>query len=370
MFDADVVVIGAGVVGLAIARTLALHGREVIVIERETLIGSGTSSRNSEVIHAGIYYAPDSMKAKLCVEGRDLLYTYAAERGFAAVPVGKLIVATDDTQLATLDDLAARARKNGVLDLVRLSGEEARALEPQLRCVAALHSPSTGIVDSHGLMLALQGELEDAGGMIAFGCSVTALEADADGVTVVTQGSENLTLRCRLLVNAAGLAAPDIAAQAKAPVDLNAPPPYYCKGNYFTLSGVAAPFKRLVYPTPNTAGLGIHATVDLGGQVRFGPDTVWVDRPDYLPDQGRADAFADAIRSYWPALPGGALQASYAGVRPKIAGPGEKPADFRIDGPAEHGLPSLINLYGIESPGLTASLAIARHVARQAGHPA
>lgn len=370
MFDADVVVIGAGVIGLAIARTLALQGREVIVIERETQIGSGTSSRNSEVIHAGIYYPTGSLKARLSVEGRRLLYAYAAERGFAAERVGKLIVAVDAGQVAELDRLADLARQNGVSDLVRLSGDDARALEPQLHCLAALHSPSTGIVDSHAYMLALQGELEDAGGMIAFGCEVTALEVDEAGATVVTKGSEAATLRCRLLVNAAGLSAPALAAQAKAPVDLQTPQPHFCKGNYFTLSGVAPPFRHLVYPTPNHAGLGIHATVDLGGQVRFGPDTVWVNEPDYVPDQGRADAFADAIRSYWPALPDGALQASYAGVRPKIVGPGDKPADFRIDGPSAHGIPSLINLYGIESPGLTASLAIARYVARQAGHPA
>jgi L-2-hydroxyglutarate oxidase LhgO len=370
MFDTDVIVIGAGVIGLAVARTLALHGREVIVVERETLIGSGTSSRNSEVIHAGIYYEPGSLKAKLTVEGRDLLYAYAVERGFAAKRIGKLIVAADDGQVDALGELAAVARRNGLRDLVRLSGDEARAMEPQLRCIAALHSPSTGIVDSHAYMLALQGELEDAGGAIAFGCSVTAVEVDCTGAVVVTEGRETASLRCRLLINAAGLAAPDLAARAKTPVDLHVPEPRYCKGNYFTLSGVAPPFRRLVYPIPSNAGLGIHATVDLGGQVRFGPDTVWVDTPDYVPDDNRAAVFADAIRSYWPALPEGALHASYAGVRPKIVGPGEKPADFRIDGPELHGLPSLINLFGIESPGLTASLAIARHVARLAGHHA
>ena len=364
MFDADVAVVGAGVIGLAIARTLALQGRDVIVIERETMIGSGASSRNSEVIHAGIYYEPGSLKAKLAVEGRELLYAYARQCGFAARPLGKLIVAVSDDQLAALERLSRRARRNGVNDLVTLSANEARAMEPHLNCVAALYSPRTGIVDSHAYMLALRGELEDAGGMIAFGCSATAIEADEAGATLHIEGSERMALRCRLMINAAGLTAPALAARTKAPAAIDAPQARYCKGNYFTLSGVRPPFGRLIYPMPNDAGLGIHATVDLGGQVRFGPDTVWVDEPDYVPDQTRLGAFEQAIRTYWPHLPDGALQASYAGVRAKIVGPGDRPADFRIDGAARHGLPSLINLFGIESPGLTASLAIARLVAR------
>lgn len=361
MDEFDCAVIGAGVVGLAVARALAQKGREVIVLEAEGAIGTGTSSRNSEVIHAGIYYQEGSLKARLCVEGKQLLYDYAAERGVPHRRCGKLIVATAPAQVAQLEAIAAKARSNGVDDLVLLSREQARAMEPQLECLAALHSPSTGIVDSHALMLSLQGDLEHAGGVLALKSVVVRAEC-ADGA-VVLMAEDGTALRCNSVVNAAGLAAPALARRFEGLPASAVPAAHFAKGSYFTLAG-RAPFSHLIYPVPEAAGLGVHLTLDLGGQAKFGPDVQWVDSPDDLVvDPHRGDGFYAEVRKYWPALPDGALIPGYAGIRPKIAGPGEPARDFVIEGPAAHGVPGLVNLFGIESPGLTSSLAIGRHVA-------
>jgi L-2-hydroxyglutarate oxidase LhgO len=362
-FDADCVVIGAGAVGLAIARQLALAGREVLVAESEGGIGTGTSSRNSEVIHAGIYYPTGSLKAKLCVEGRELLYAYCADRGVAARRLGKLIVATNEAQVAQLDGILAKARANGVADIVRVDRGTALGMEPALHCVAALHSPSTGIVDSHAYMLALQGDAGNAGASFAFRTPFLSGEVlDGGGFRLSFGGEEAATLTCRALVNSAGLTAPSVARRIAGVPAASIPPELYCKGNYFTLAG-RAPFSRLIYPVPEGAGLGVHVTLDLGGQAKFGPDVEWIGAIDYSLDASRGERFYAAIRTYWPALPEGALQPGYAGIRPKISAKGEPPADFRIDGRERHGIEGLVNLYGIESPGLTASLAIARHAA-------
>ena len=361
MDEVDAVVIGAGVVGLACARALAQAGRDVLVLESERGIGSGVSSRNSEVIHAGIYYPTGSLKAALCVEGKALLYSYCEARGIAARPLGKLIVAVNDAQRARLEALERQAAVNGVHDLAWLDGADVRALEPELTpVVAALHSPSTGIVDSHAFMLALQGDIEDAGGAIAFNAPIESGRVTPGGcLALEVGGAEPTTLRARIVVNAAGLYAPEIAGRMEGVPRASVPQPYLAKGNYYALTGVRSPFRRLVYPMPEAAGLGIHATVDLAGQVRFGPDVEWIERLDYDVDPRRADVFYEAIRSYWPALPDGALTPSYSGVRPKISGPGAPAADFVIQGAEIHGAPGLVQLYGIESPGLTASLAIA-----------
>jgi L-2-hydroxyglutarate oxidase LhgO len=361
MDEFDCAVIGAGVVGLAVARALALKGREVIVLEAEGAIGTGTSSRNSEVIHAGIYYPEGSLKARLCVEGKQLLYDYAAERGLPHRRCGKLIVATAPAQVAQLEAIAAKARANGVGDLVLLTREQARAMEPQLECLAALHSPSTGIVDSHALMLSLQGDLEHAGGVLALKSAVVRAEC-ADGAVVLI-AQDGTALRCNSVVNAAGLAAPALARRFEGLPASAVPTAHFAKGSYFTLAG-RAPFSRLIYPVPEAAGLGVHLTLDLGGQAKFGPDVQWVDSPeDLVVDPKRGDGFYAEVRKYWPALPDGALIPGYAGMRPKVSGPGEPARDFVIEGPAAHGVPGLVNLFGIESPGLTSSLAIGRHVA-------
>lgn len=362
----DCVVAGAGVVGLAIARALALKGHEVLVLEATGLVGSDTSARNSEVIHAGIYYAPGTLKARLCVEGRAALYAYCEARGLPHRRAGKLIVASSAAELDKLAAIDAHARACGVTDLQPLTGAEARALEPALRAEAALLSPSTGIIDSHALMLALRGDLEDAGGMIAFNAPILAGEVTAKGITLDVGGTEPMRLSCTRFVNAAGHGAVPLArALAGLPVEA-IPPAYFCKGSYFTLSG-RAPFSRLIYPVPEQAGLGVHLTLDLGGQARFGPDTEWIDAPDYTVDPARGTAFYAAIRRYWPALPDGALNPGYAGIRPKIVPAGAPAADFRIDGPEAHGVAGLVQLFGIESPGLTASLAIADLVAEKLG---
>ncbi|MGJ7488163.1 NAD(P)/FAD-dependent oxidoreductase [Variovorax sp. LT2P21] len=361
MDEFDCVVIGAGVVGLAVARALALEGREVLVLESEGAIGTGTSSRNSEVIHAGIYYAAGSLKARLCVEGKQALYAYAQERGLPHRRCGKLIVATTEAQVDQLDAILAKARSNGVDDLVLLTGAEARSLEPQLACLAALHSPSTGIVDSHALMLSLQGDLENAGGMLALKSPVERAVCTANGIELT--GEDGTTLRCAAVVNAAGLTAPLLARRFEGLPQPSVPTAHFAKGNYFTLAG-RAPFQRLIYPVPESAGLGVHLTLDLGGQAKFGPDVQWVDSPaDLVVDPRRGDGFYAEVRRYWPALPDGALVPGYAGIRPKIAGPHEPARDFVIAGPQAHGVPGLVNLFGIESPGLTSSLAIGRHVA-------
>ena len=354
--DVECVVVGAGVVGLAIARALAQSGREVLVLDSAPGIGQGTSSRNSEVVHAGIYYTPGSLKARLCVQGREQLYAFCQQRGVAHAMLGKLIVAAEPAELPALDQIAATAAANGV-PLTRLTAAEARAMEPALRVAGALHSPRTGIVDSHALMLAMEGELAAAGGSVVCRAPVQGGTV-GEGFTLNVGGAEPMQLSCRILVNAAGLHAPALA-QA---LGLPAPPAFLAKGSYYSLQG-RAPFQRLVYPVPEPGGLGVHLTLDLAMQARFGPDVQWVDHEDYDVDPRRADGFYAAIRRYWPDLPDGALVPGYAGIRPKITGPGDANADFRIDGSAEHGRGNLVQLFGIESPGLTASLAIGDHVA-------
>ncbi len=364
----DALVIGAGVVGLAAARALALSGREVLVLEAAETFGTQTSARNSEVIHAGIHYPPGSLKGRLCVRGRQLLYDYCAERGIGHRRCGKLIVATSARQLDELHAIQVHARANGVSDLQWLTREQALALEPQLACQAALLSPSTGIVDSHGLMLSLLGDLEHAGGTLATHAEVQALrvrEGSPAGIELVT--ADGTTLLARLVVNAAGLRAPWLAARTQGLDARHVPGAYFAKGSYFTLSG-RAPFRHLIYPVPEPGGLGVHLTLDLGGQARFGPDVEWVPSADDLRvDPARADAFRAEVRKYWPGLPDGALQAGYAGIRPKISGPGEPAVDFVLQGAREHGVTGLINLFGIESPGLTSCLALAEQVAALVG---
>jgi L-2-hydroxyglutarate oxidase LhgO len=360
MDEFDCAVIGAGVVGLAVARELALAGREVIVLESEGAIGTGTSSRNSEVIHAGIYYPKGSLKARLCVEGKWLLYDYLAARSLPFKRCGKLIVATAPAQVGELEAIRAKALANGVDDLAWMEGEAVRAIEPHLHCLAALHSPSTGIVDSHAFMLSLQGELENAGGVVALKSPVAS--ADCREGAIVLAAADGTRLRCRSVVNAAGLGAPALARRFEGLDAAKVPTAYFAKGNYFTLAG-RAPFSRLIYPVPEAAGLGVHLTLDLGGQAKFGPDVEWVDSPDDLRvDASRGDAFYAEVRRYWPDLPDGALLPGYAGMRPKISGPRQPAADFMVQGPDEHGVAGLVNLFGIESPGLTSSLAIARRV--------
>jgi L-2-hydroxyglutarate oxidase LhgO len=360
MDSVDVVVIGAGVVGLAVARALALQGREVMVLEAADAIGTGTSSRNSEVIHAGIYYPQGSLKARLCVEGKALLYDYCAQRGIAHSRCGKLIVATHASQIPQLQAIIAKAAANGVHDLVLLTREQAQALEPELDCVAAVLSPSTGIVDSHALMLALQGDLENAGGMVVLNAPLARAHCAPSALVLVAE--DGTELAAQSVVNAAGLHAQALASRFDGLDARHVPPSHYAKGNYFTLSG-RSPFRRLIYPVPEAAGLGVHLTLDLGGQAKFGPDVQWVDSPDDLVvDPRRGDAFYAEVRKYWPGLPDGALLAGYAGIRPKIQAPDEPARDFLIQGPAEHGVAGLVNLFGIESPGLTSSLAIGRHV--------
>ena len=359
----DAVVVGAGVIGLAIARSLARAEREVIVLEAEAAIGTGTSSRNSEVIHAGLYYPPGSLRARFCVEGRRALYAYAARRGFSARPVGKVIVASEPAQVGVLDTIATTARANGVDDLVRLDAAAVAALEPEVVAVAGLHSPSTGIVDSHALMAALEADLLAAGGAVVLRSPVEGGRVVADGLDLDVGGADPVTLRATTVVDAAGLGAVALAARLVGLPPATVPRPHLAKGNYFALSGVRSPFRHLVYPVPEPGGLGIHATLDLGGGVRFGPDVEWIDAPDLRVDPARAERFYAAIRRYWPGLPDGALQPAFAGIRPKLSGPGEAAVDFVIAGPREHGVAGLWNLFGFESPGLTSSLAIARHLA-------
>jgi L-2-hydroxyglutarate oxidase LhgO len=363
----DCVVVGAGVVGLAVARALALAGREVIVVEAAEGIGTETSSRNSEVIHAGIYYPKGSLMARTCVAGRRLLYAYCAEHGVPHRNCGKLIVATNEAESGRLVEIKTRAEANGVEGMRLLSASEAQALEPNLQCTAALLSPATGIVDSHSYMLALQGDAESNGAMLAFHSPVIGGRATEDGVELEIGGSEPMKLRCRLMVNSAGLHAPALARQIAGMPCEHIPTAYYAKGNYFTLTG-RSPFSRLIYPVPVPGGLGVHITVDLGGQAKFGPDVEWISSIDYTVDPHRADKFYDAVRRYWPGLKDGALQPGYAGIRPKIVPAGAPAQDFVIQGPNEHGVPGLINLFGIESPGLTASLALAEEVRARVGN--
>jgi L-2-hydroxyglutarate oxidase LhgO len=356
------------VIGLAAARALALAGREVLVLEAADGIGTGTSSRNSEVIHAGIYYARGSLKAIACVEGRDALYAYARERAVPHARCGKLIVATSAEEDAKLAGIHAQAAGNGVGDLVRLTGVEARAMEPALAATSALLSPSTGIIDSHAFMQALDADLQTAGGMTVFQSPVMGGRVVAGGFELDVGGDEPTCIGCRFLVNSAGLMASRIAAGIEGMPKAKVPPTYPAKGNYFTLSG-RAPFKRLIYPVPVPGGLGVHLTLDLGGQARFGPDVEWInwDRVNYDVDPRRGELFYAAIRRYWPGLEDGRLQPGYAGIRPKLSQKGAPADDFLLQGPADHGVPGLVNLFGIESPGLTASLAIADRVAAMVG---
>jgi L-2-hydroxyglutarate oxidase LhgO len=357
----DCVVAGAGVVGLAVARALALAGREVIILDAAEAIGTETSSRNSEVIHAGIYYPAGSLMARFCVAGRKALYGYCAEKGVPHVNCGKLIVATNAEEDAMLAGIKRRAEANGVEGMRVLTVAEATALEPNLSCTSALLSPVTGVIDSHAFMLALQGDAENAGAVPVFHSPVTGGRAARGGVEIDVGGADPMTLRCRLLVNSTGLHAPGLASRIAGMPPDRVPTAYYAKGNYFTLSG-RSPFSRLIYPVPVPGGLGVHLTIDLGGQARFGPDVQWIDAIDYTVDPTRADSFYDAVRKYWPALKDGALQPGYAGIRPKIVPRGASAQDFLVQGPQTHGVPGLINLFGIESPGLTASLALADHV--------
>jgi L-2-hydroxyglutarate oxidase LhgO len=352
----DCVVVGAGVVGLAVARALALTGREVLVLEACSAIGTQTSSRNSEVIHAGMYYPTGSLKAQLCVRGNVLLYDYCAARGIAHRRCGKFIVATAPDQLQQLESIRARALANGITDLETLDRAQALAAEPALQCVGALYSPSTGIIDSHGLMLSLLADLEHAGGLLALNSPLALAEYKQGAIILVA--TDGTRLSAKTVVNAAGLQAPALASRFAGLDSRHVPRPYFAKGNYFTLTG-RSPFTHLIYPVPEAAGLGVHLTLDLGGQARFGPDVQWVETPnDTQVQPERGDAFYAEVRKYWPALPDGALQAAYAGIRPKITGPGESARDFCIQGPMDHGIPGLVNLFGIESPGLTSCLAI------------
>jgi L-2-hydroxyglutarate oxidase LhgO len=355
------------VVGLAVARALATSGREVLILEAESAIGTHTSSRNSEVVHAGIYYPQGSLKARTCVEGRERLYDYCDERGVPYRRCGKLIVATDAAQLDELEGIRRRAHANGVTDVVPLASEYAHELEPELSCVAALHSPSTGIVDSHVLMHAFLGDAERAGAMLALKCALTEGVVRRDGIELHVGGADPIV--AGQVVNSAGLRAPSLALRLEGYPSELAPPELYAKGNYYALAQ-APPFSRLVYPVPEPGGLGVHMTIDLGGRARFGPDVEWVERIDYAVDPRRAERFYAAIRRYWPELPEDALEPDYAGVRPKISGRDAPAADFLVQGPSVHRVPGLVNLFGIESPGLTSALPLADEVVRQLGESA
>lgn len=362
MFDVETIIIGAGVVGLAVARALALGGRDVLVIERHPQIGSETSSRNSEVIHAGIYYPKDSLKARLCVDGKRRLYEFCDSHKVPHNRIGKLIVAANEPQARTLQDIAQRAAQNGVADLEFLDKDDLAAIEPELTGIAALLSPSTGIVDSHALMLALQGDAEQRGAQIAFRTDVTDIASWLnDGFKIMTQGDESFGLTCRNLVVCAGLHTSGLLRSSSLAFRKAVPETRFAKGNYFRFSG-RIPFSHLIYPVPEPGGLGVHLTLDMGGQARFGPDVEWIDRIGYDVDDRRSEKFYDAIRAYWPGLPDASLFPDYAGIRPKLSGPHEPAADFLILDRTSHGHSGLVALLGIESPGLTASLALAERV--------
>jgi L-2-hydroxyglutarate oxidase LhgO len=360
------VIIGAGVIGLACARALALRGIETVILEASATIGMETSSRNSEVIHAGLYYPAGSLKARLCVAGNRQLYEFCAAHHVAHRRCGKLIVATAPEQEEKLAALKSQSAQNGVTDLVPLSAAQLGTLEPALHATSALLSPSTGIVDSHGLMLALQGEAEAHGAALALKSPLLRGEARGSGFLLEVGGEAPMQLEAEILINSAGLHATRVAASLAGLDARHVPALHYARGNYYALAG-RAPFSHLVYPLPEPGGLGVHLTLDMGGQARFGPDVEWVDAIDYTVDPRRADAFYGEVRKYWPALPDGALQPAYAGIRPKLAGPGEPAADFLVQSQATHGVPGLINLFGIESPGLTACLALAEHVCGELG---
>ncbi len=361
METVESVVVGAGVIGLAIARSLSAAGQEVVVLEAEADIGTGTSSRNSEVIHAGIYYPTGSLKARLCVSGRDMLYRYCAEHGVEHRRLGKLIVAGNRGDLETLQKLQDKASANSVDDLRFVSKEELSQLEPEVDGAGALISPSTGIVDSHGLMLAYQGEAEDNGMAIAVNSPLLAAKVTGSGFELQAGGASSMTLGCRKLINSAGLGAQEVANAISGLDARHIPQRYLNKGSYFTMRG-RAPFRHLIYPVPPSASLGIHLTLDLAGQARFGPDQEWIDEINYAVDPTRAKAFYDSVRRYYPGLADDALDPAYSGIRPKIQAPGDPMADFAISGPRDHGVPGLVNLFGMESPGLTSSLAIGEYV--------
>jgi L-2-hydroxyglutarate oxidase LhgO len=357
----QVLVVGAGVVGLATARTAALRGHDVIVAEATGGIGNGVSSRNSEVIHGGIYYPTGSLRARHSTRGRRMLYEFCASHGVTYRKCGKLIVATDAAELVKVETLLAQGVLNGVEGLEMIGGNAARALESVLACIGALSSPESGIIDSHGYMLALWGELEDRGGSIAFETSVERMSYAAPHWQVQFGGRDAGAVAFDAVVNSAGLGAQALARRIEGyPAD-KVPPLVLAKGNYFGFAGRPV-FSRLIYPTPVDGGLGVHATLDLAGRMRFGPDVEWIDHESYTVDPRRADSFYQRIRAYWPGLPDGSLVPDYCGIRPKLTGPGEKPADFMIAGEPAHGLPRLVNLFGIESPGLTSSLSLAEEV--------
>ena len=369
----DCVVIGAGVIGLAVAREMALQGRETILLERESTFGTISSARNSEVIHAGIYYPKDSLKAKLCVEGNRMLYEYCRSHHVATQPYGKLIVASDESQLNDLQAILYKAQQNNVPEIKMLTGEQAKSMEPELQCSAALLSASTGIVDSHGFMLSLLGGFEDAGGMIAYQSPLISAKPIGskaqDGFELEIGGSDAMKIQTKLLINCAGMSAPAIAKKIEGLAQEQIPKAYFAKGNYFSLSG-KSPFKHLIYPIPEPGGLGVHLTLDMGGQAKFGPDVEWLEiddenQIDYTVNPKRGDGFYAAVRKYWPGLKDNALQPDYSGVRAKIVQPNSPAGDFCFNTPKDHGLEGLFNLYGFESPGLTSSLAIAKYLEGQ-----
>ena len=373
-FDFDATVVGAGAVGLACGRALSKRGLTVLVLEREPHIGQGVSSRNSEVIHGGLYYPSGSLKARFCVEGRRRLYAFLESRKIEHWKCGKLVVATEEAEVERIEAIFQQATTNDVEGLEHLTGAQARALEPALNAHTAILSPESGVFDSHGYMLSLRGDIEEAGGALAFHAPLLRAKAVSDGFEVEIGGDAPMALHCRTLINSGGLSAPAVARAIEGMPPDRIPTSYYAKGNYFSCA-TRAPFSRLIYPVPEAGGLGVHLTIDLGGQAKFGPDVEWIESPDaasldYAVDPARADRFYPAIRRYWPALPDGALTPSYSGVRPKIVPPAIARQDFVIQGPQDHGLSGLINLFGIESPGLTSSLAIADEVARTAGLPA
>ncbi|WP_353426634.1 NAD(P)/FAD-dependent oxidoreductase [Polynucleobacter sp. MWH-UH19D] len=373
MEQVDCVVIGAGVVGLAVAREMALQGRETILLERENAFGTISSARNSEVIHAGIYYPKDSLKAKLCVQGNHLLYEYCRDHQVATQPYGKLIVASDEAQIDDLRAILYKAQNNGVPEIKFISGEEAKALEPNLKCSAAILSSTTGIVDSHGYMLSLLGGFEDAGGMVAYQSPLISAKPIGDkaqnGYLLEVGGADGMQIQTQLLINCAGISAPAVAQKIEGLSKEQIPKAYFAKGNYFSLSG-KSPFNHLIYPIPEPGGLGVHLTLDMGGQAKFGPDVEWLnidleDQIDYTVDPKRGDGFYEAVRRYWPGLKDGSLQPDYSGVRAKIVPPNSPAGDFCFSTPQEHKMQGLYNLYGFESPGLTSSLAIARYLEAQ-----
>ncbi|MBK7674991.1 MAG: NAD(P)/FAD-dependent oxidoreductase [Candidatus Accumulibacter sp.] len=365
-FSVDAVVIGAGVVGLACARRLTMAGLETVLLERERHFGQGISSRNSEVIHAGLYYRPGSLKAKLCRMGRERLYDYCKSRHVNHRRVGKWVVASSTGQLVALEQIASRAKANGCDEVSMIDGDYAASLEPELRCVAALSSPSTGIIDSHGLMTAFLGDFENAGGVLALCSSVESGEVGDNAIALNVHGDESSTISARFIINAAGLDAPMVAERIAGVPNHLIPRRCFAKGSYFTLSG-KSPFQRLIYPVPESGGLGVHLTLDLQGQARFGPDVEWIETPDYTVDSGKTERFLQAIKTYWPRCDKSRLQPGYAGVRPKLGTPAKFADDFVIQSSENHGIGGLVNLFGIESPGLTSCLAIADEVISRMG---